>query len=168
MDGLLDSLLGFDIPPIKIICAYRFQQHIIMHDHIFTSMGIVIPCSPYLSMAIDTSSDIVGQALWSFTDCLNSELDEIKNPINWPNWWKEYLQGLKIGSIQELYKNVLMLRLELYGDRICFLPTHNYGSDGDRKGFQLLTDKQFSLMTQTSTTQVGHALFQGFELCTTS
>jgi hypothetical protein len=164
--SLLGNLNSFDVPPSKIIQVYRFPQHMVIHDHIYTRMGLVIAAAPYLTIPIPTSPEDIGKKIWNMMSFYHPERDDIEHPIDWQEWWSRHFEGLGIHNIQELYEKTLCVRLELYGNHIQLTPSQNHGSHGYRRGFQYLTGQDFSVPLPTSLARIGMALNHCFAQCT--
>jgi hypothetical protein len=79
---------------------------------------------------------------------------------------RAFVRGVGAKSHQQLQQTAVKCGIYVREERIEIEPTHNGGTRGDTKGFMPIMESLVTVARDASPEEVGAALIQGFDLCT--
>jgi hypothetical protein len=149
--------------PDKFASAYQFPNRLVMHGVAQTVSGFYVAHEPYLSLPTGISLDEIGSVILSVLDGFKIDYPR---PTNWPELTKKFLQDMRVKSNRKLQEDSILCNIAQYGECFEFIPTHNGGTRGDKKGFSPIPGGEFSIPGFLLKKDLGGALQRSFELCT--
>jgi hypothetical protein len=153
---------------LRSAAAYRLRDRIVIHAEAKAGeFGPTMGTAPFLTLPPAAVPEEVGAGILAALDAYRSGVPVPTKPdLDFTN--RSVYRAAGGSSNRKLLEASLYCRVSEDRDLFQYLPYHNGGTRGNRKGFQPKLPMEWLLVRKPATAaELGEALARAFELCTT-
>ncbi len=153
---------------LRSAAAYRLRDRIVIHAEAKAGeFGPTMSAAPFLTLPPGAAPEEVGAGILAALDAYRSEVPT-PTKSDYDVAARSLYRAAGVSSNRKLLEASLYCRASESRDLFQYLPYHNGGTRGSRKGFQPKLPLEWLLVRKPATAvELGEALARAFELCTT-